>query len=409
MARQERAVRTRRAILVAAAEVFDEVGYEAATISEILKRSGLTKGALYFHFASKEELAQGVLAEQVHALPDLPEGELMLQTAVDRALLLAYLLRRDTGDPIVRGSVRLTVEQGALRDGLDRRVPMQAWTEQTQVLFEQAQTAGEILPHVDLVGAAKTFVGAFTGVQVLSNIMTGRQDMTERVADLYRFLMTAIAVPGVLVRLDFSPDRGVRAYEEAVRRRDAAPSPPPTDLRSPASRRRPRAAARISLVHPRAAPAPFAPPVGGGPHTPLGPSAGPPAPGRACGHPPTPQPGSHALLAPPCSRRRPVVGPPWCGSGRFSSGPACSCSRTRPPAGCRSGSGNFRSWAGFSCRGGVCCRGCLPVLSRAGYVNGHVVVADQVGKTVRADARALCCSGSAPACSGTWCVPGSPR
>ncbi|WP_347879795.1 helix-turn-helix domain-containing protein [Streptomyces sp. Tu 2975] len=83
MARQERAVRTRRAILVAAAEVFDEVGYEAATISEILKRSGLTKGALYFHFASKEELAQGVLAEQVHALPDLPEGELMLQTAVD--------------------------------------------------------------------------------------------------------------------------------------------------------------------------------------------------------------------------------------------------------------------------------------------------------------------------------------
>jgi AcrR family transcriptional regulator len=225
MARQERAVRTRRAILVAAAEVFDEVGYEAATISEILKRSGLTKGALYFHFASKEELAQGVLAEQVHALPDLPEGELMLQTAVDRALLLAHLLRRDTGDPIVRGSVRLTVEQGALRDGLDRRVPMQAWTEQTQVLFEQAQAAGEILPHVDLVGAAKTFVGAFTGVQVLSNIMTGRQDMTERVADLYRFLMTAIAVPGVLVRLDFSPGRGLRAYEEALRSRDAAPEP----------------------------------------------------------------------------------------------------------------------------------------------------------------------------------------
>lgn len=225
MARQERAVRTRRAILVAAAEVFDEVGYEAATISEILKRSGLTKGALYFHFASKEELAQGVLAEQVHALPDLPQGELMLQTAVDRALLLAYLLRRDTGDAIVRGSVRLTVEQGALRDGLDRRVPMQAWMEQTQDLFEQAQAAGEILPHVDLVGAAKTFVGAFTGVQVLSNIMTGRQDMTERVADLYRFLMTAIAVPGVLVRLDFSPGRGVLAYEEAVRRRDAAPQP----------------------------------------------------------------------------------------------------------------------------------------------------------------------------------------
>lgn len=58
MARQERAIRTRRALLVAAAEVFDEVGYEAATISDVLKKSGMTKGALYFHFTSKEELAQ---------------------------------------------------------------------------------------------------------------------------------------------------------------------------------------------------------------------------------------------------------------------------------------------------------------------------------------------------------------
>ncbi|MEV6183872.1 helix-turn-helix domain-containing protein, partial [Streptomyces sp. NPDC052015] len=61
MARQERAIRTRQTILVAAAEVFDEVGYEAATISDVLKRSGVTKGALYFHFTSKQELAQAVL------------------------------------------------------------------------------------------------------------------------------------------------------------------------------------------------------------------------------------------------------------------------------------------------------------------------------------------------------------
>lgn len=64
MARQERAVRTRRAILEAAAAVFDERGYEAATIADILARAGVTKGALYFHFCSKQELAQGVLDEQ---------------------------------------------------------------------------------------------------------------------------------------------------------------------------------------------------------------------------------------------------------------------------------------------------------------------------------------------------------
>ncbi|MFJ5531637.1 ScbR family autoregulator-binding transcription factor [Streptomyces sp. NPDC093261] len=221
MARQERAIRTRQAILLAAAEVFDEVGYEAATISDVLQRSGMTKGALYFHFTSKEELAQAVLAAQVSSLPRVPEQELKLQESLDEALLLAYLLRKDTGDPIVQGSVRLTVDQGSPKDHLNRRVPMQAWTEHTRALFEEAKLRGEILPHADVDALAKLFVGAFTGVQVLSRIMTERADLAERVADLYRHLMPAVAVPGVLVRLDFSPDRGPKVYEAAVRQRQS--------------------------------------------------------------------------------------------------------------------------------------------------------------------------------------------
>ncbi|MER7764836.1 ScbR family autoregulator-binding transcription factor [Streptomyces sp. NPDC097619] len=214
MARQERAIRTRQKILLAAAELFDEVGYEAATISEVLKRSGVTKGALYFHFTSKEELAQEVLAGQVSALPPVPRRELYLQQSLDEALLLAHLLR--SGEPMVRGSVRLTVDQGSPLDGLDRRVPMQGWHDHNRVIFSQAQVNGELLPHVDIDGAAQMMVGAFTGVQVLSKIMTGHQDIVERVVDIMRTLYTAITVPGVLVRLDFAQERAERVYAEAV-------------------------------------------------------------------------------------------------------------------------------------------------------------------------------------------------
>jgi AcrR family transcriptional regulator len=216
VARQERATRTRQAILVAAGEVFDEVGYEAATISEILKRSGVTKGALYFHFASKAELAQSVLDEQVNALLEVPRRELSLQKSLDEALLLAYMLKRDTGDAIVRGSVRLTVDQGVLKDSLDRRVPMQAWERHTMDVLQEAKAAGEILAHVDLVRLTKVMVGAMTGVQVLSNIMTDRTDMPERVIDLYRHVLPAIAVPAVLSQMDFSSDRAERVFKEAI-------------------------------------------------------------------------------------------------------------------------------------------------------------------------------------------------
>ncbi|MFI8966601.1 ScbR family autoregulator-binding transcription factor [Streptomyces sp. NPDC053493] len=226
MAQQERAIRTRQKIVLAAAELFDEVGYEAATISEVLKKCGVTKGALYFHFSSKEELAQEVLAGQVAALPPVPPRELHLQQLTDEALLLAHLLH--VKDPMVRGSIRLTVDQGSPHDGLDRRIPMRGWIDHDVDVLTLAKEAGELLPHVDIPSAATLFTGAFTGVQVLSKIMTGHADMVERVADLMRTLVSAIAVPGVLVRLDFSPARAEQAYQEALRARESGDSATPS-------------------------------------------------------------------------------------------------------------------------------------------------------------------------------------
>ncbi|CAM5705474.1 hypothetical protein SBADM41S_10882 [Streptomyces badius] len=45
MAKQDRAIRTRQAILMAAARAFEKYGYQAATITEILKSADVTKGA----------------------------------------------------------------------------------------------------------------------------------------------------------------------------------------------------------------------------------------------------------------------------------------------------------------------------------------------------------------------------
>ena len=222
VARQERAVRTRQKILVSAAEVFDEVGYEAATITDILKKSGMTKGALYFHFTSKEELAQAVLAEQVLAMPLVPERDLKLQQSLDESLLLTYLLGRDTGDPIVQGSIRLTVDQGSPRDGLDRRVPMAGWIQHNVELLGEAKVRGEIMADTDVTRVAKLMVGSFTGIQVLSRIMSDRTDMAERVIDLYRHVMPSIAMPAVLVRMDFTPTRGPEIYEAAMKLRGGA-------------------------------------------------------------------------------------------------------------------------------------------------------------------------------------------
>ncbi|MEU6577647.1 ScbR family autoregulator-binding transcription factor [Streptomyces sp. NPDC046805] len=217
MALQERAIRTRQSILAAAAAVFAEVGYEAATIAEILRRARVTKGALYFHFPSKEELARAVLAEHLSAVPQPPPRELILQESLDGTFLLAHLLSR--GEPLVQGGVRLAMDQGRPNDRLERRLPIAGWIERNVALLSRAKEKGELLPQVDVAAAARNRVAVFAGAQVLSKVMTGHADLEERVADIERHVMASIAVPAVLVRLDMAPDRGARVYEEAMRLR----------------------------------------------------------------------------------------------------------------------------------------------------------------------------------------------
>lgn len=94
MAKQDRAIRTRHTILVAAASVFEERGYQAATITDILTTAGVTKGALYFHFQSKEDLAYGVMAAQGRHMGTVPPRTCKTQEVVDTVLLQTYRLQK---------------------------------------------------------------------------------------------------------------------------------------------------------------------------------------------------------------------------------------------------------------------------------------------------------------------------
>ena len=55
-AQRERAVATRAALLATAREMFGDRGYHATATPEIVARAEVTRGALYHHFAGKEEL-----------------------------------------------------------------------------------------------------------------------------------------------------------------------------------------------------------------------------------------------------------------------------------------------------------------------------------------------------------------
>jgi AcrR family transcriptional regulator len=54
---------SREELLGAAARVFDRDGYGAATLSDVAREAGITKGALFYHYSAKEALYDELLSE----------------------------------------------------------------------------------------------------------------------------------------------------------------------------------------------------------------------------------------------------------------------------------------------------------------------------------------------------------
>lgn len=68
MVRQLRSFQTRAQILQAAAEQFRRLGYEASSVDEICAAAGVSKGAFYHHFPSKQALFLALLQDWVQDL-----------------------------------------------------------------------------------------------------------------------------------------------------------------------------------------------------------------------------------------------------------------------------------------------------------------------------------------------------
>jgi AcrR family transcriptional regulator len=103
--REERARENRSALINAAAEIVGESGFEAATITEITRRAGISLGAFYHHFDSREHLFDQLLpevgAQLISALSqETHEAETPLQ-GEERAIR-AYFKYLSSGSPIMR-------------------------------------------------------------------------------------------------------------------------------------------------------------------------------------------------------------------------------------------------------------------------------------------------------------------
>ncbi|MEU6404204.1 ScbR family autoregulator-binding transcription factor [Streptomyces sp. NPDC046985] len=162
MVKQERAARTRQALIRAAAEVFAEQGFARASISTVSLRAGVSNGALHFHFATKSALAEAVQQEAAAVVTRVTEGAEEAAHALQAVVDATHgLMERLDSDIVLRAGFAL--DDGP-DGGNDLRRHWQRWIEGA---LDRAEQESLLADGVSARGAAEAVVAATVGFEVL--------------------------------------------------------------------------------------------------------------------------------------------------------------------------------------------------------------------------------------------------
>jgi TetR/AcrR family transcriptional repressor of nem operon len=165
---------TRRRIVAKAATLFNQHGFEGGSMSELMEATGLEKGGIYRHFASKEELAaeafdyawQAASHARMHDLdlvpnsvdrlkqfvrnfvarrPSVPGGCPLLNTAIDA----------DDGNPVLR--------ERALK-------ALRGWRRRLSSIVSTGMERKEIRQDVDPKRLATLIISSLEGALMISRL-----------------------------------------------------------------------------------------------------------------------------------------------------------------------------------------------------------------------------------------------
>jgi AcrR family transcriptional regulator len=198
MVRQARSEVTRQKIIAAAVDLFTAVGYDATSLGDIIDRVGVTKGALYYHFESKESLARAIVADGAAAVTEAFAGIASmpapaLENIIHGVFIVADLLRTD---PLAGTAVRLARAPGEFPNAASEAYD--GWLQALSAQMTQAKDQGDLRDDVEPVVAAEFVLSAVLGLELLSNVTSGGADLSSRLTRAWDVLLPAIAKPDVL-------------------------------------------------------------------------------------------------------------------------------------------------------------------------------------------------------------------
>lgn len=198
MVRQARSEATRQKIIDSAVDLINEIGYPAAGLADIIERAEMTKGALYYHFDSKEALATAIIEDGGGRILAAFEsagrsGSPALENIIHGVFTVAETIRSDR---LAEASTRLMRTFGAFNPAARKAYAMflKDMTDRVGAAVVEGDLRNDM--DADLVG--RTLLGAMLGAELLTAALSDTADLGRQFHGAFAVLLPAIVAPDSL-------------------------------------------------------------------------------------------------------------------------------------------------------------------------------------------------------------------
>lgn len=187
---------TRQKLLEAAKDEFLMHGFPSASLENILKNTGMTKGALYHHFKNKEELGYAVVDTLIYDRV-MNEWVEPLKGCSDPLDTLSQLViasreevmqRYELGCPLVNIGQQMSNTNEGFRQRVD--AIYEVWIAAISEALLKGQLNGKVSRKIAPDQVASFFVAAAEGIMVLGKVTRSDNMMSNNAFALLQYLDT---------------------------------------------------------------------------------------------------------------------------------------------------------------------------------------------------------------------------
>ncbi len=191
--------KTRQRIVAEAAALFNQRGFDGSSMSDLMKATGLEKGGIYRHFATKEELAteafdfawQAATDARMHDIDSVPNSVDKLKRFIGNFVerrpsipggcpLLNMAIDADDGNPVLRDRARKALHQ---------------WQDRLSKIVSDGISRKEIGHHVNPKKLALLIIGGLEGALMISRLERNRDALADAQSHLEDFLESEVRSP----------------------------------------------------------------------------------------------------------------------------------------------------------------------------------------------------------------------